>query len=195
MSNSQIRIKYLKLMWEAEKRLEVLKGYVNCDIHSLYLQATIESEALQLRKLLELIAYSSLISHKFEYESVRDDISKDWHAKRILKKVEQLNPNFYPIPVNGVKNGKWNKLRGGYLTKKQFETLYDYCGSILHSKNPFSKVSKKVMSFHSKVPEFVTKIENLLYEHTVKLAGGNYEIHVVTNFFLDKRKTLTLLSQ
>lgn len=195
MDNSRVRRKYLDLMWEAEKRLEVLNGFINKEISSLYLQTTIESEALQLRKVLELIAYASLVAHKEEYENVRNDISKDWHGSRILRKIEQLNPSFYPVPTNGVKNGKWKKLKGGFLTRKQFETLYDKCGNVLHSKNPFSKVSQRSLAFHKKVPDYVARIEKLLTEHTVKLVGGGDSIYVLVPFFADRPKQVSLLQR
>ena len=68
-------------MWEVEKRLEILQGFIGKEINTLFLQSTIESEALQVRKLLELIAYSSLVAHKEAYQAVRADIAKDWHAQ------------------------------------------------------------------------------------------------------------------
>lgn len=193
MESSRIRKKYLNLMWETEKRLEVLHGYIKEEINSLYLQATIEAEALQLRKILELIAYASLVSNKEVYESVRNDISKDWHANRIMRKIERINPDFYPIPTTGVKNGRWNTLKGGFLTRKQFEELYDKCGNILHAKNPFSKVSQRSLAFHNKVPDFTSRIEQLLCQHRVRLAGTKDEAHVFVPFFTDKPMQLRLL--
>ncbi|EGQ8204581.1 hypothetical protein [Vibrio cholerae] len=169
MNNSRIRKKYLHLMWEVDKRLEILKALSSENINVMYPQATIETEALQLRKTLELIAYSSLVAHKELYESVRADIAKDWHAKRIIKKVSSINPDFYPIPTKGFYDGKWNDLRGGFLTVNQFEYLYDSCGDLLHINNPFSKVRKNVFAFHKRVPEYVEKIESLLNEHRVRL--------------------------
>ena len=192
MNSSRIRRKYLELMLEVEKRLEVLNGFISKEIGALYVQTTIESEALQLRKILELIAYSSLIAHKTAYESIRSDISKDWHASRILRKVETLNPGFYPIPTNGIKNGNWRRVRGGFLTRKQFETLYDRCGNVLHSKNPFSKISQYSLSFHKQVPSYVSRIERLLEEHVVVLAGSNEIIHVKVPFFTGQPNQLRL---
>lgn len=182
-------------MREAEKRLEVLNAFINKETNAVYLQTTIESEALQLRKLLELIAYASLVAHKDAYKSVRKDIDKDWHAKRILRKIESLNPNFDPIPTNGVSNGKWNTPRGGYLTRKQFETLYDKCGKILHSKNPFSNTPQHLLSFHKKMPNHVARIQKLLSEHRVRLASSNEMIHVRVQFFTDAPMELRLLGE
>jgi hypothetical protein len=77
-------------MWECRYRLETLRDFVAGRTYCTYLQAMIESEALQLRKLLELIVFASLVSNQDAYRAVRDDIAKDWHAARILKKFRRL---------------------------------------------------------------------------------------------------------
>lgn len=158
--------------------METLRDFTAGRTHCTYLQTTIESEALQLRKLLELIAYSSLVSYQGAYRSVRSDIAKDWHAARILRKVESINPDFYPTPIDGFNRRGWNRVRGGYLTRKQFESLYDKCGAMLHSQNPFSK-GKSSLAFHKKVPEYLGRIEALLSEHLVQLANSKELIHVI----------------
>ena len=195
MKNSKTRIKYLRLMAEIEKRLEVLKGFSNNQINAIYLQATIESEALQLRKILELIAYASLIAHKDVYANAFKDFASHWRAVKIINQIEKLNPDFYPIPTRGLKNGKWFTLKGGYLTKKQFKYLYDKCGVVMHAKNPFSNSSQYCLSFHKKVPNYVFKIEQLLSEHKIKLFGEIDEIHVMVPFHKDQSSLLRCLSK
>ena len=130
-----------------------------------------------MRKLLELIAFSSLVSYKDAYRSVRHDIAKDWHADRILKKIEGINPDFYPTPVRGHDGTRWIKLIGGYLTRHQFSQLYDMCGAMLHIKNPFSK-GKNSLAFHRQVPDYLCRVEQLLSEHYVRLAKTNELVHV-----------------
>lgn len=193
MESSRLRRKYLSLMWEAEKRLEVLHAFMRKEITSLYLQATIESEALQIRKLLELISYSSLVAHKEAYKAARAEISKDWHADRILAKIEKVNPFAYPIPTDGVKNEKWNVLRGGFLTRKQFSALYKRCNGVLHSKNPFGQEPTNSLAFHRNVPEYTHRIEKLLTEHRVRLPGTEDQIHVIAHFFSGRTMQLRLL--
>lgn len=165
-------------MWECRYRLETLRDFTSGKTHCTYLQTTIESEALQLRKLLELIAFSSLVSYQEAYRSVRSDIGKDWHAARILRKIESINPEFYPVPIDGFNRQDWNRVRSGYLTRKQFERLYDKCGAMLHSQNPFSK-GKSSLAFHQKVPEYLGRIETLLSEHLVELAESRELIYVI----------------
>ncbi|AZR40728.1 hypothetical protein MTMN5_01277 [Marinobacter salarius] len=166
------------MMWECRYRIDALRDFTSGKTHCTYLQTTIESEALQLRKLLELIAYSSLVSYQEAYRSVRSDIAKDWHAARILRKIETINPEFYPVPIKGFSKQGWNKVRGGYLTRKQFERLYDKCGAMVHAQNPFLK-GKSSLAFHSSVPEYLGRIEILLSEHVVRLANSDEVIHVV----------------
>jgi len=175
---SRARRKYASMMRECRYRVETLRDFSAGKTHCTYLQATIESEALQLRKLLELIAYSSLVSYQEAYRSVRSDIAKDWHAARILRKIEGINPEFYPVPIEGFNKKGWNRVRGGYLTRKQFEGLYDKCGAMLHSQNPFSK-GKSSLAFHKKVPDYLGRIEALLSEHLVQLANSQELIHVI----------------
>ncbi|WP_285393799.1 hypothetical protein [Marinobacter azerbaijanicus] len=109
---------------------------------------------------------------------MRKDIAKDWHAARILRKIESINPDFYPVPIDGFDRQGWHRVQGGYLTRKQFERLYDECGAMLHSQNPFSK-GKSSSTFHKKVPGYLGRIETLLSEHLVELAESRELIHVI----------------
>ncbi len=195
MNSYKDRKHYLQLMWEIHKRLETIKSLNQGKSDSLYVQCTIESEALQIRKILELIAYASLLSHKEAYKIVRQDISKDWHAKRIIKKIEELNPAFYPVPIKVTSNKKWNRLRGGFLTKIQFASLYDQSANILHSKNPFSKTPQRAISFHKNIPSYILKIENLLSEHLIHLANRNELLHVSISFYENKPMVARFLTK
>lgn len=168
--NDKYRMQYAKLLWECRYRIDSIRDIRDTASHATYLQVVIESEALQLRKILELIAYSSLVYHQDAYYEARSKIANDWHAARILKNVARINPEFYPVPVDGVKNGNWKRVRGGFLTKKQFMTLYDKCSDILHAENPFNK-TRNFINFHNKVPHYIERIEGLISEHYVKLVG------------------------
>jgi hypothetical protein len=178
MDTSRERSKYLSLMWEIGMRLDVLREFSSGRASTTYPQTDIESQALQLRKVLELIAYSSLVPNRKAYEAVRSDIRKDWHANRIIAKIERINPNFYPIPIERLKGNTTQLKRSGFLTKRQFVQLYDRCGTILHAKNPFSRVSQRSFAFQKTIPGYVTRIEGLLFEHIVRFAKPGEELYV-----------------
>lgn len=166
-------------MHEARLRLNVLRAFSSGEANTAYVRTNTESICLQLRKVLELIAFSSLVCHREAYSKVRHDIAKDWHGNRILKAVEKINPSFYPQPVNGWVSRKrgpprFENLRGGYLSRNQFAKLYDRCGDLLHSTNPFAR-EKNFASFSRMSPEWVRRIESLLMEHTVSI-GPRHEL-------------------
>ena len=169
-------------MYEATLRLETLRNFLSGVHSTTYNITTIEFEALQIRKLLELVAYASLVSNREAYEAVRKDIAKDWHAERILKKVKLVNPNFYSVPLDSDRPSI-----GGFLTRKQFSKLYDRCGGILHVKNPFSKSKKNYLAFEEKVSGYVDRIENLLKYHKISLASK--EILIVSVSMDPKKKS------
>ena len=179
--DSRTRKKYCQLFQECRYRIFALEGFISGESKTLYPQTTIEIAALQLRKILELIAFSSLVSHKDSYIEMRKDIARDWHAERILKKVSQINPNFYPIPVNGAKSQDWNKLKQGFLTRNQFSKLYDRCSDLLHAENPFAR-KRDPFVFNDSVAENIDRIKLLLQEHLVQLANSNEWLKVFVPF-------------
>jgi len=168
--------RYAKLMDEVRMRMETISDLMSGRTRTTYLQTNIESICLQFRKVLELIAFGSLVCHSKEYSAVRA-IAKDWHAARILKAVEQINPDFYPRPVRGWVgpdlNGqhKLAMFRGVQLTRIQFVALYDQCGQLLHSQNPFTRYKSSV-SFLNRAPNMMHRVEGLLSEHVVNLPLG-----------------------
>ena len=168
-------------MREIDYRLETVEDLFWGRRSTTYDVTTIESICLQLRKVLEHIAFSSLILHKKEYEEVRNDIKRDWHATRILKKVKSLNPNFYPVALNQPEPGNPVYMKSGFLTQKQFEKLYDESGSILHARNPFVRRNKP-MAFYKRVPNQVERIRNLLSRHQVTFVGSNKIVFVEVPF-------------
>lgn len=59
-----------------------------------------EATFLQLRKALELIAFASLAANKDAYAAVFPTFAEDWKAKRILERIERINPEFYPTALD-----------------------------------------------------------------------------------------------
>ena len=164
--------KYIACMEEIKLRTEVVTSFVDNKINSKYLIPTAESAALQLRKILELIALSSLVANHEQYSSLRANFHRDWNAKRILETLDRVNPNFYPVPTSQVliSEGQYDtpNIESGYLTREEFEELYNTCSAILHSKNPFSEQDFDALSFlYKEVPEWMQKIIVLLNHHHV----------------------------
>ena len=170
--------KYLSTMAEIRYRLSNICRILNTNPIDT---VSFESVLLQLRKSLELIAFSSLVSNKEGYISVRGSVEKDWHAVRILKAVEIVNSDFYPVPVNPSNNSKLPSLTGGFLTKLEFMEWYDLCGNYMHAKNPFIEEKSK-SDVLELLPGLITKLELLLQEHLINLSGTEDKIWISVPF-------------
>src|SRR6266446_2202963 len=55
---------------------------------------------LNFRKVLEEIAFSSLAANKDTYTQTYADFATHWNAKKILRKLTQLNANFYLVGLS-----------------------------------------------------------------------------------------------
>src|ERR1700681_4029713 len=91
--------KYCDLMEEVKRRIAVIDYFMTGKGHALYIPSTVESTCLQLRKVLELIAFGSLVANAEAYTSVYSKVSKAWQAADLLKELEKVNSEFYPVPV------------------------------------------------------------------------------------------------
>lgn len=108
----------------------------------------IENICLQMRKLLELIAMSSLIMNKEGFEKAQKTFQTMWNAKLILKDIKRIHSQFFPISISGTlrqdNNGSWvmDEITHEPLTEEMFCKIYDKCGAALHVPNPFSENKK-----------------------------------------------------
>ena len=192
--------KYANCMEEIKKRTEVIRAFLNGECNALYKQTTAESICLQVRKILELIALASLVANKDEYAKSRANFAKDWHAKRILNSIEEINPNFYPCPTKQILDSssekviKVEKIISGFLTRKDFESIYDRCGGLLHAQNPFSQ-SKNIDSFLKVVPTWMDKILALLNHHHAQLVKEDLQLWVLMQSKTDGKVQVSLFQR
>ena len=137
---------------------------------------TIESISLQYRHILELIAFSSLSANKIIYEKAHRNYEKHWNAELLLRDIERLNPNFYPIPHYEVASAEPGGIKDivdvvdGVLSKTDFVEMYKKCGAIMHAANPFGR-KKNYEYYINSFPTWSAKISKLLNQHSVKLYG------------------------
>ena len=176
---------YCTLMNEVKKRTwaitQMLKGKTTTSFYT----TNIEFMCLQLRKILELISMGSLILNKEEFEAIGKKYEDFWNAKLILQDIERLNPDFYPIAIKevlsqdeGVVNDLQNQTEG-FLTRDDFVKVYDKCGKMMHSYNPFG--SHYDYDFYARqIVKWVGLIIGLLNSHLIHIKGidGFYLIHM-----------------
>lgn len=179
-------VKYCDLMEEIKLRMNVIDFFLSGKGHALYEPSTLESATLQLRKILELIAFGSLVANKDAYSPVYASFSKTWNAGDLLKGLEQVNPHFYPVPViqipskqAGVFMEHKKREPVDYLTKINFQEVYGRCGVMAHAANPYGK-GINYGYYKAKLGEWRSQIINLLNNHEIHLLNrpGLYVIHM-----------------
>jgi hypothetical protein len=173
---SEAAIAYCNCMEDVKARLKLIRSIT--EGHSPLGDEGLDGEVvcLLLRKLLEQIAFSSLVAHRAAYETAHNDLGTVWRAKRLLERLEMLHSDFYPSPVRpGISqhagiHHHFDPLQEGFLTKDEFVFLYDTASDGIHTWNPF-KDAERVLNFKRSVSEWVARIEALLEYHLVHFIG------------------------
>jgi hypothetical protein len=177
------QIVYVNCMEEIKRRTEAVNAILRGAHTTLFRITNIEFVCLQIRKILELIALAALASHKEEFARQHQKFAGMWRAKAILDDLEKMNPGFYPVPTEQVRNqetGKVSEVRPilkPYLTKMDFVDVYQFCSSLLHAENPYGQ-PKNLQQIESGIPEWMEKIKNLLSHHHVQLLSSKHQLWV-----------------
>ena len=150
----------------------VLSGKINTGLQEL----NTEIIFLRLRKTLEEIAFASLSANREKYSEARAGFATEWNARRMLGFLENINPNFYPIPLKApqeIAPGQkhFDLVKNDYLTKDDFIFLYDRCAEVLHCRNPYS-LEDPTINIKYTVEEWFNRIKTLLSWHSVQLVDS-----------------------
>ena len=168
--------KYCGVMEEVKLRMAVIDFFLFGQGNAMYMPTTLETVCLQLRKILELVAFSSLIANKAAYSSAYKDFAKHWNAGELLKSLARINPQFYPHPVVEAPTDKpavKHELKdrdSDYLTKNEFADVYGRCGVIMHAANPYGS-GIDYDFYKANPPLWRSRIVNLLNNHQIRLVG------------------------
>ena len=96
---------YGNLMEEAKVRIELISQILQGrgEFHQVVQR---EFCFLQLRMLCELVALSCLVAHGDISSLQAHKVGKAYSADEIMKKLEELRPDFYPKSINSKKTGE-----------------------------------------------------------------------------------------
>lgn len=178
--------RYTDLMGELKHRLlhieKLSSNYKSVDGKHYGEQVFVyESMCLQLRKVLELLAYSTLVANEQAIEPILSDFSEYWRAKAIIKKVSSINPDFFPVSAriseqdhDGTVKALESAPNEEEFSLNEFEALYDACSQVVHSRNPYS--SKPMMPVGRPFVEWVQRIRRLLKTHLVYLKRDDIQL-------------------
>lgn len=159
-------------MEQVKRRLPLIRSITTGNVRTGDEGADAELACLHLRRCLELIAFATLAANRERYSQIRADVENEWRAKRILDRLKQLNPDFYPVSVTPIRKspGHWHFdfVKEGFLTQDDFVFLYDKCSEVLHEWNPF-RTDPRLVDFGQSISQWVEKIERLLDYHRIRL--------------------------
>jgi hypothetical protein len=167
--------KYATLMQFVKLRMELVDRLMH-DKDKLPLIPRFEFVALQFRQILELIAFGSLVANEKVYAAEHADFAKEWNAKKLLVKLEKLNADFYPTPIQQVKSNvpgimlRHEKITSGFLTRKDFVDAYQECSEIIHTGNPYSLSNKNSLpELTKRFANWKSQIVKLLNLHELRM--------------------------
>lgn len=167
--------KYCACMAEIKQRIVLIESFVG-GVTLGQESYDYELVSLNLRKILELIAFSSLVANKEIYSKVHKEYLHHWRTGKLIENIEKLNPDFYPKPLqlpSPIGQGPTNFLDSNkpYLKRDEFSRLLNLCSDVLHVWNPYSSRERKI-DFELPVLEWIRKIQYLLDIHCVRLVGS-----------------------
>ena len=180
---SDIQI-YCDCMAQIRDRINVVQTIMSSVIHiglpgKPHLQdQTAELIFVQFRKVLEGIAFATLSANKEKYSEVHANFSKHWRAKDMLKVLDGVNPNFFPVPrgapitVSPGNHHFGEPLAHGFLTRADFEFLYKCSSEALHTHNPYREGDQTIYTKYT-VSQWVDRVQKLLSWHDTELLNGD----------------------
>lgn len=188
---SDNRSVYCELMRDIKRRMEAIKNIGNTDA-AIYNEPRIEFICLQLRLILESIAFGCLVANGDRLKNLPKRILKEYHAEEVLSRLEDINPACYPHPVNLVpepetslppsvlSNSHSGRYRGqleirpgnDWLTRDEFKEVYGRLGGILHVRNPM-RGPNNFKHYEEMAPQWLNKIINLLTLHCIGILSDD----------------------
>ena len=127
---SELQKLYLKNMSLIKLRMRALTDVIRLERTTTYGITNIEFCVLQIRKILELIVLSSLVSDVDLYREKMDKVEKMWNARLIIRDIERIHPDFYPHPIT-IKSHRdegepdeFLELSEPYLTREKLIEIY-----------------------------------------------------------------------
>jgi len=187
-------------MVEIKRRIEVISSLIRKEVIVKFHATHVETMVLQLRMILELIALSSLAANREIFKNNRKKFEDHWRVSKIIKDVEGLNRNFYPMPIvqidtpDGPAEQEFIVRTEGFLTKDELVEVHGRCGDVLHAANPYDK-KPNYIKFEQDIPTWVTKIMTLLANHKIQLLDDDNFYFVRMEDPTDKRVHLYTYSR
>ena len=170
---------YCELM---ERTKEDLNGAIEImESTSIRLETRIKTAAVQTRKILEDVAYASLVSNKDAGGKTQEELEELRYPKDIFRDLGKVNPDFFPTPVetrNPSKGKPFAVKTKGVLNKEKLLQIYRELNPLAHSTNPLNE-PVDLQYFEKKIPVWLEEIVNTLDTHQVMLPHHPDHFYIV----------------
>ena len=179
---------YAAQMDEINRRLAAIKTVSEISVGHLPVAVVTECIYLQFRKILELIAMSSLVANSQAMQQMnrsRKKLGNQWNGDTILKLVAGINPDFYPVPMierpprHSIAKAELVEKTASFLSRADFSRLYNLCGGLLHADNPLGGRTD-YRALWDEGPAWESRIIELLGCHKIRLVDqdGFFLVHM-----------------
>lgn len=130
-----------------------------------------ESVCLQIRKILELVAFSGMIANGINYTRVHKKFISQNKAAKIVKHLDEIQPQWFPAHINlQVRESQGHiQLAGSGFNRSVWIEVYDKMGSALHVNNPFA--GQTIISMVRSVPNTLEMIKRHMATHRTVVSG------------------------
>jgi hypothetical protein len=181
------RLRYENILREIRGRTEFATSLLQIANNSRPLGATlglpavlqIESAAVHIRKILELIVFGSLVTNRREVESVARAF-READVDDARKLAKRVNSNYWPTPLAPFEPvalpeiARQRPLEGAeYLREADWGRAYGDSSAVLHAANPYAP-TRDMETVLDALRNWTKKIIALLNHHQVTLVDRNY---------------------
>jgi len=144
-----------------------------------------ECAFLQVRRIIELITFSAIVSDEQRYQRSREidaaanpkdrgDYTLDWNAADILVRLSRISPHFLPRPLGPMKvqpdGSKHFEHTAAKLTHDRLIALYKTAGGYAHTSNPYKEQGgdfdeKKRTTARPVLEKEIAWLRSVIWEH------------------------------
>ena len=181
---------YRERMREIWRRSQFIAAFQTIPGLGMYNWTRIESICLQIRMILEKIAFACLVANGDNLDTLPSTIKKAYDAETILRRLDKIVPDCYPRPLVllpgtlestfseiEVPHGEYRgelveRPQDEWLSREEFRGVYGRLGQVLHARNPLGTFCD-ITYFEQMAPEWINKIVRLVTHHRVAISNDN----------------------
>lgn len=177
MNREENGFRYMRCMEEIKQRV----GYIDKNIYRqngilIHSQWGVETSALQLRMIYELIAFASLSANREAFELIHKSFRKENDFSHITKKLELINPRFIPMSLKRIAPGQpivFEKEHHPIISRKDLVFRHGKLGNLLHARNPY-KEHLDYADWAEEILHWTDEVTQLLNPHAAFLSDDSF---------------------